>query len=368
MILEGVDASYDKPTPAELVTAGKRFFVGYVSTPGHAKNLTPAYARGLQAAGLAVVVVGEISAGRALGGYALGAADMRSFVAQVRDLGGPTDGGVIYQAVDFDVVGVTGRPATRVGRELAAMLADLPGDHGARWGDPEALAALGELGRRITVAHAQVVAGQMGTVLDFLRGGASVRGSARWTGPYGERDVCAAAANAGFGYLWNTYAWSGGLWEPRAQLQQYRNGQRLGSGTVDLDRAITADYGQWQRQQEDALMALTDAQQQELLAAARQINGAVGAGQAGFSTTIEATLGTVQALVNLVKGAKGELVAGIADTRSAVLGAVAALPPPETPEQAAAARDQILEVLAHLGVEGVPPDALLDALHARLAA
>jgi hypothetical protein len=246
MVLEGVDASYDKPSVAELVAAGKRFFCGYVSVPGHAKNLTPAYVRDLQAAGLGVVVVGEISAGRALGGFAQGAADMRSWVAQVRDLGGPADGGVILMAIDFDVAGAVSTPATRSGRELAAVLEGAPpaARAAARAGDPDALAALGADGERVATLHAMVVAGQMGTVLDYLHGGASVTGHGR-TGPYGERDVCTAAAAAGFGYLWQTYAWSGGEWEARAQLRQYRNGQPLGSGTVDLDRAIVDDYGQW---------------------------------------------------------------------------------------------------------------------------
>ncbi len=41
------------------------------------------------------------------------------------------------------------------------------------------------------------------------------------------------------GYGWQTYAWSGGRWDPRAQLEQYLNG-----ASYDRDRAITRDYGQ----------------------------------------------------------------------------------------------------------------------------
>lgn len=120
--------------------------------------------------------------------------------------------------------------------------------------------------------------------------------------------------------------------------------------------------------QEETFMALTDSEEQEILKAARQINGAVGAGQPSYSETIEATLSTVQGLVNLVKGAQGNLAAGIADVRSAVLGAVAALPAPETPEQAQAATQQVLDALANLGIVGLSPDAVLDALSQRLAA
>lgn len=284
-MIEGVDASYDWPTVAELVAAGKHFGIGYVSTPGHAKNLTPDRARALQAAGLGVAVVGEITAGRALAGYAQGVADMRSWVAQVSDLDGPPDGGVIRMAIDFDVLGTTARPATALGRDLAAALADVPAE--ARAGDPEALEALGALGRWISNAHAQVVASQMDAVLAYQRGGASVVGMAR-TGPYGERDVCTAAADAGFGQLWQTYAWSRGEWEPRAQLRQYRNGVRLGSGLVDLDRAMTGDYGQWQRQQEDTMALIFDNLDQFKAA----VRAAVGLkqGEEAASSTDVATL------------------------------------------------------------------------------
>ena len=138
-------------------------------------------------------------------------------------------------------------------------------------------------------------------------------------------------------------------------------------GACDWNKATDAAFAAlFGGQEEGTFMALTDAQQQELLAAARQINGAVGAGQTSYQGTVEATLATVQSLVNLLKAAQGAIAGQVADTRSAVLGAVYALPAPETPEQAAAARDQILDVLAHLGVEGVSPDALLDALYHRL--
>jgi hypothetical protein len=44
---------------------------------------------------------------------------------------------------------------------------------------------------------------------------------------------------------WQTYAWSHGHWDPRAQLQQYRNDQFIGGVSVDFDRAVAADFGQW---------------------------------------------------------------------------------------------------------------------------
>ena len=47
---------------------------------------------------------------------------------------------------------------------------------------------------------------------------------------------------------WQTYAWSAGQWDNRAQIQQYRNDQLIGGVSVDFDRATADDFGQWQIQ------------------------------------------------------------------------------------------------------------------------
>lgn len=191
MAIEGVDSSYNPPSAAECKAAGKRFSIRYVSTPGHAKNLTLAEAKSLTAGGVDIGIVGEITAGRALAGRAQGVADMTSFIKQVNALEGP-DPSVIYMAVDFDAV-----------------------------------------------------ASQMPAVLDYIRGGASVRGR-DWTGVYGSYAVVAACAVARVcKYFWQTYAWSGGKFHSIAQLYQYRNGVTMGTATVDYCRAYTDDYGQW---------------------------------------------------------------------------------------------------------------------------
>src|SRR6266568_5124398 len=52
---------------------------------------------------------------------------------------------------------------------------------------------------------------------------------------------------------WQTYAWSGILvngqwvtqWEPRAHIQQYQNGVSMSGHSVDYNRSIKSDYGQW---------------------------------------------------------------------------------------------------------------------------
>jgi hypothetical protein len=57
--------------------------------------------------------------------------------------------------------------------------------------------------------------------------------------------------------------------------------------------------------EEDFFMALTDSQQQEIVAAARQINQAVGQGQLDYSGTIKTILSTVQQVVNMLGALRG---------------------------------------------------------------
>jgi hypothetical protein len=192
MTIEGVDYSTGPPTLGQLRAAGKRFVVRYVSEPGQAKNLTRVEADGLQTAGLAIAIVMQRGKTQALAGSTGGVADARSARDQVVKVGGPANGGVIYFAVDFDPT-----------------------------------------------------AAQMATVLSYVGTAASVLGKDR-TGVYGGLRTVRAVLDAGLcRYAWQTRSWSGGVWEPRAQLQQYAHNLVLGSGLVDLDRATVADYGQW---------------------------------------------------------------------------------------------------------------------------
>lgn len=66
---------------------------------------------------------------------------------------------------------------------------------------------------------------------------------------------------------WQTYAWSDGLWLPAscAPLEQYLNGS-----SVDYDRAIAADYGQWPGPQIEPTPAQKRAAKQRALAAFRK--------------------------------------------------------------------------------------------------
>lgn len=191
MTLFGVDYASPSPDAAALRRAGVRFVCRYLSTPGNPKNLTRAEAKKLRAAGIAIVLVFETTARRALGGRVAGIRDARSARAQAVGCAAPAHQ-PIYFAVDFDP-----SPA-----ELA-------------------------------------------TVVAYIHGAASVLGRTA-TGVYGGDAAVKACLDAGAcKYAWQTYAWSHGVWDPRAQLRQTLNGQTCAGIEVDHDLAVTADYGQW---------------------------------------------------------------------------------------------------------------------------
>lgn len=79
-------------------------------------------------------------------------------------------------------------------------------------------------------------------IIEGLRGAATVVGIDR-VGVYAKYSVVQAAFNAGvIKFACQTYAWSGGKWDPRAQLRQWSNGQY--GDTVDFQYAMAAEYGQ----------------------------------------------------------------------------------------------------------------------------
>ncbi|WP_246250886.1 glycoside hydrolase domain-containing protein [Actinomadura litoris] len=190
MSVFGVDYAWSHPGVAALRKAGVRFACRYLSRDA-GKNLTRGEAEELSAAGIWLVVVWETTASRALSGRAGGAADARAAEAQARACGMP-DGRPIYFAVDWDAS-----------------------------------------------------TGQQATINAYLDGAASVIGRERvgmYAG-YGPIKRAFDAEKITFG--WQTYAWSGGRWDSRAQLQQYSNDERINGVGLDYDRAVKDDYGQW---------------------------------------------------------------------------------------------------------------------------
>jgi len=155
------------------------------------KNLTPAEAKALAAAGLWIVTVWETTATRTLGGHAAGVDDARAAAVQAKACGQPADR-PIYFAVDWDAT-----------------------------------------------------AGQQAAINAYLDGAASVLGKKR-VGIYGGYGPVSRAMQGGHAaWGWQTYGWSGGRWYPGAQLQQYSNDHVIGGVGLDYDRATKSDYGQW---------------------------------------------------------------------------------------------------------------------------
>ena len=191
-IFKGIDYSMSRPRISQLAPAGIRFAVRYTSPGANPKNLTAAELKALLAAGIAVAVVFESTAGRMKGGHSAGVYDASIADAELKTLG----------------------------------LAGLPCYFAADW---------------------DVQPGELAVCDAYLDGVASVISRAR-TGVYGGLRIVRHALDQNkAAYAWQTYAWSGGVWDARAQLRQVRNGVQVAGATVDLDEAHAADFGQWPR-------------------------------------------------------------------------------------------------------------------------
>jgi hypothetical protein len=191
MSVFGVDYAWGRPGVTALKKAGVKFVGRYLSHDTTGKNLTPAEAKTLSAAGIWIFVVWESTAQRALAGRAAGVADAKAARDQAEAAGIP-DGRPIYFAVDFDAS-----------------------------------------------------AAQQGAINAYLDGAASVLGRDR-VGLYAGYYVIKRALDAKkITWGWQTYAWSSGHWDARAQVQQYSNGHTINGVGVDYDRAMKDDYGQW---------------------------------------------------------------------------------------------------------------------------
>src|SRR6266699_2564480 len=179
------------PPVADLKAAGVTFvcrYLSFVNNLTQVKLLTDVEAKALGAAGIAIVSNYEWYADRALESAASGAADAHIAASQHANCGGPPSR-PIYFSVDVDCDGAQ--------------------------------------------------------TLDYFKGVASVIGLSR-TGAYGSYRVLKYLFDMGaIEWGWQTYAWSYGQWEPRAHIQQYNNGMTMAGLSVDYDRSIKSDYGQW---------------------------------------------------------------------------------------------------------------------------
>jgi hypothetical protein len=240
----GVDYSTARPATSALVSAGATFVIRYVSTPGNPKNMSLAEVQTLNAAGLDVVTNYETTQGFMLGGYSAGVSAAKAALEQARAAGMP-DRRPVYFSLDLD-------PHT---------LTDL----------------------------------QWRNVFAFLDGAASVLGR-DMVGGYGGYLFLKRAFDAGkIAWGWQTYGWSGGVWEPRAQIQQFSNGQRVGGASVDYDRAMAPDFGQWQIGQET-----DDVSKQDVIDGLNEWFGGkpIDEGQTSVKGTILAGVNAAQAAYN----------------------------------------------------------------------
>jgi Domain of unknown function (DUF1906) len=194
----GLDYSMGMPPIADMKAAGVAFacrYVGYFSgyddthpERSQGKCLTPGEAQTLSQAGIALVSNYEWYESRPTEGFASGAWDAQEAQKIHLACGGPRDR-PIYFSVDEGIDG-----------SLTA---------------------------------------------NYFKGVASGIGLQR-TGAYGDDQVLAYLFdNHLITWGWQTYAWSGGAWEPRAHIQQYSNSVNMGGVQVDYDRSMQADYGQW---------------------------------------------------------------------------------------------------------------------------
>lgn len=231
IVAHGIDYSAGRPTIAEMKANGLTFVVRYVSDGNHPKEISHNEASFWRASGINVVIVNESTAGRALEGFAAGHVDALTARADVVNAGGPTNGGVIYFAVDVDTTNDQQRAAA----------------------------------------------------CDYLRGAASVLGWAQ-VGVYGEYELMVyVSEHTPCQWYWQTYAWSHGLVFSGVALYQYLNGVKLGNTDVDLDYAYSENYGQWFHASSGGLMA-TDVQ--TILAAIQTLSDKVDAVQRGLSLAL----------------------------------------------------------------------------------
>lgn len=187
----GVDYAWGRPSPSTLHSSGYTFAARYLSYDTTGKNLSASEATALRHAGVDVVVVWEWGANDVLRGFAEGVTEAKEAERQALADGMPA-GRPIYFAIDFDAGSA-----------------------------------------------------QEASIEAYFDGVASVIGRGRAGAYAGYYEIKRLFDAHKITWGWQTYAWSGGLWDARAQLRQVKNGVNIGGVDCDLDNAVAADFGQW---------------------------------------------------------------------------------------------------------------------------
>lgn len=203
----GIDYSYGRPGGAAIREAGFSFAMRYLGPPSDPRCITPEERDDLHGSGVAIGLIWETAANRALSGFAGGRDDARAALDWMVVLGAP-EHVACYMTCDFDT-------------------------------DPS----------------------NIDTVVDYVHGAASVMGYAR-TGIYGEYEVIAQVSlEDACRYLWQCRAWSGSpvRLHPERHLYQPFPGGTVNGALVDYDAAYGPDQGLWMPpQQEDDSMSDND--------------------------------------------------------------------------------------------------------------
>lgn len=183
----GVDTAWGGPSTTSLRNAGKTFVFSYFSYD-LSKNWTAGLVNAYHSSGIKTGGVWESSQFRPQQGCSAGIVDAQTARNQAAAVGNRTR--PIYFAVDFDTTN------------------------------------------------------QTGSIFQYFRCVRSQLGSR--TGAYGGLATISYLFDQRLiNYGWQTYAWSSGRWDARAQLQQYLNDVNIGGVGTDLDRAVAPDYAQW---------------------------------------------------------------------------------------------------------------------------
>lgn len=187
------DESWDKVSPPLLKKMGYSAIIGYVSQDTTGKNLTAGNVADAHSAGLSVGIVYEFN---------------------------PTSaGGGANNAVNDDAIAIS---------------------HAKALGMPS----------RVALYHAadsDFTPGQLPSVYDYAMKSYELCTSAGFRhGMYGDFSVIAYLHGHGYpGFLWQTYAWSAGVWFDGATIRQVANGIHAAGGVFDKDTTDVADWGQW---------------------------------------------------------------------------------------------------------------------------
>lgn len=188
----GIDIAWGNPDLTRLKSAGFSFIVRYYSYDP-SKDINRVDAEDMSHHGFDCVTVWESTGMTPLRGYHQGVLDAKKANELANQVGQPHNS-PIYFAADFD---------------LNSYL------------------------------------GAQNNIVDYFRGCKDVLGSHR-VGVYGGLDtVKLIHLRNEAAFLWQTLAWSKGVWYPHAQLRQTKVDEKIANVQADIDIAVASNFGQW---------------------------------------------------------------------------------------------------------------------------